>query len=34
MMYGLQGFAAANLDAYALIRDRLSQRSHHDRHSP
>ena len=34
MMYGLQGFAAANLDAYALIRDRLSQRSHHDPHSP
>jgi ribosomal protein S6--L-glutamate ligase len=27
MMYGLQGFAAANLDVYALVRDRLSQRS-------
>jgi len=24
MVYGLQGFAAANLDVYALIRDRLS----------
>jgi len=34
MIYGLQGFAAANLDVYALIRERLSQRSHHDPHSP
>jgi len=34
MMYGLQGFAAAHLDVYALIRDRLSQRSHHAPHSP
>jgi ribosomal protein S6--L-glutamate ligase len=29
MMYGLQGFTAANLDAYALIRERLSNRSPH-----
>jgi ribosomal protein S6--L-glutamate ligase len=34
MMYGLRGFDAANLDVYALIRDRLSPRSHHDPYSP
>ena len=34
MMYGLQGFAAANLDVYALIRERLSERSPHAPHSP
>ena len=30
MMYGLQGFAAAHLDIYALIRERLSARSVRD----
>ena len=34
MMYGLQGFAAANLDVYALIRERLSKRSLHAPYSP
>jgi ribosomal protein S6--L-glutamate ligase len=30
MMYGLQGFAAVNLDVYSLIRDRLAPRGHDD----
>jgi ribosomal protein S6--L-glutamate ligase len=34
MMYGLQGFTAANLDVYGLIRERLSARSLYDPHIP